>query len=129
MSQQNNTQGNRNWCNLPNDADVFILTEFIERRLSPRTGLSLITRIRPVDLALLAEYCTSVNVSHAGVYFKTSSPHYLLGMEVYVTSDFDVTSDFVVDGPNSEEIMAIVVRIDKLEGSGFGVAIHFLPAI
>jgi hypothetical protein len=40
-----------------------------------------------------------------------------------------LTSDFVVDGPNSEEIMAIVVRIDKLEGSGFGVAIHFLPAI
>ena len=42
-------------------------------------------------------------------------------MEVYVTSDF------VVDGPNPEEIMGAVVRIDKLEDSGFGVAVHFLP--
>jgi len=43
-------------------------------------------------------------------------------MEVYVTSDF------VVGGPNREESMGAVVRIDKLE-EGFGVAIHFLPAI
>jgi hypothetical protein len=42
-------------------------------------------------------------------------------MEVYVTSDF------VVGGPNPEEIMGAVVRIDKLE-EGFGVAIHLLPA-
>ena len=97
-------------------------TEFIERRLSPRTGLSLLTRIRPVDSAFPAEYCISINVSHSGVYFKTSSAYFLLGMEVYVTSDF------VVDGPNPEEIMGAVVRIDKLEGSDFGVAIHFLPA-
>jgi hypothetical protein len=83
----------------------------------------IITRIRPVDPALLAEYCTSINVSHSGVYFKTPSPHYLLGMEVYVTSDF------VVAGPNRAEIIGAVVRIDKLEDSGFGVAIHFLPAI
>jgi hypothetical protein len=44
-------------------------------------------------------------------------------MEVYVTSDF------VVAGPNRAEIMGAVVRIDKLEDSGFSVAIHFLPAI
>jgi hypothetical protein len=100
-----------------------MLTEFIERRLSPRTGLSLITRIRPVDPALLAEYCNSFNVSHSGMYFKTSSAHYLLGIEVHVTSDFFVA------GPNRAEIMGAVVRIDRLEDSGFGVAIHFLPAI
>jgi hypothetical protein len=47
-------------------------TEFVERRLSPRTGVSLLTRIRPVDSAFPAEYCTSINVSHSGVYFKTS---------------------------------------------------------
>ena len=45
------------------------------------------------------------------MYFKTSSAYFLLGMEVYVTSDF------AVDGPNPEEIMGAVVRIDKLEGS------------
>jgi hypothetical protein len=97
-------------------------SEFIERRRSPRTALSLLTRIRPVDFAFPAEYCTSVNVSHTGVYFKTSSAYFLLCMEVYVTSYC------VVDGPNPEEIMGAVVRIDKLEGSGFGVAIHFLPS-
>ena len=101
---------------------IFMPTEFIERRRSPRAALSLLTRIRPVDSALPPEYCTSVNVSHTGVYFKTSSGHYLLGMEVYVTSDF------VVGGPNRAEIMGAVVRIDKLE-DGFGVAVHFLPAI
>jgi hypothetical protein len=102
---------------------IFMPTEFIERRMSPRTGLSLLTRIRPVDSAFPVEHCTSINVSHSGVYFKTSSAYYLLGMEVYVTSDF------VLPGPNREEIMGAVVRIDKLEGSGFGVAIHLLPAI
>jgi hypothetical protein len=66
---------------------------------------------------------TSINVSNSGVYFKTSSAYFLVGMEVYVTSDF------VVDGSNPEEIMGAGVRIDKLEGSDFGVAIHFLPAI
>src|ERR1700730_18064568 len=95
---------------------------FIERRLSPWSGLSLLTRIRPVDSALPPEYCNSVNVSHTGIYFKTSSGHYLLGMEVYVTRDF------VVAGPNRAEIMGAIVRIDKLEDSGFGVAIHFVPA-
>src|SRR5580692_11410217 len=101
---------------------IFMPTEFIERRVSPRTGLSLLTRIRPVDSAFPAEYFTSVNVSHTGVHFKTSSPRYLLGMEVYVTRDF------LVAGPNRAEIMGAVVRIDKLEDSGFGVAIHFVPA-
>jgi hypothetical protein len=96
--------------------------ELLERRLSPRTGLSLLTRIRPVDSALPAEYCTSLNVSHSGVYFKTSSSHYLLGMEVLVTTDF------VVGGPNREESMGTVVRIDEVE-DGFGVAIRFLPAV
>jgi hypothetical protein len=96
-------------------------TGFIERRLSPRTGLSLPTRIRPVDSAFPAEYCTSINVSHSGVYFKTSSAHYLLGIEVYVTGDF------VVGGPNLREIMGAVVRIDELE-DGFGVGIYFLPS-
>ena len=45
-------------------------TEFVERRLSHRTGLSLPTRIRPVDSAFPAEYCTSFNVSHTDAYFK-----------------------------------------------------------
>jgi hypothetical protein len=43
-------------------------------------------------------------------------------MEVYVTSDF------VVGGPNREESMGAVVRIDKVK-DGFGVAIRFLPAV
>ena len=55
-------------------------------------------------------------------YFKTSSGPYHPGMEVYVTRDF------VMAGPNRAEIMGAVVRIDTLEDSGFGVAIHFLPA-
>jgi hypothetical protein len=94
-----------------------------ERRRSPRTGLAQFVRVRPADSDFPVEYCDTFNVSWAGVYLKTSAAHYVLGMTLYLTSDF-VEAD-----PNREEIMGAVVRIDKLEDGRFGVAVDFTSAI
>jgi hypothetical protein len=96
--------------------------EAIERRQSPRTGLFQLMRIRFVDSGYPGELSTSFNVSRTGMYFGTSSTHYLVGTRLYVVRDF------VVADPKREEIMAKVVRVDKLDDGRFGIAIQFLPA-
>jgi hypothetical protein len=80
-------------------------------------------RVRPVNSDFPVEFCPTFNVSGAGVYLKTSATHYFLGMTV------SLTRDFVADGANSEEIMATVVRVDKLEDGKFGVAVAFTSAV
>jgi hypothetical protein len=80
-------------------------------------------RIRPADSDFPTEYCTTFNVSRAGVYLKTSATHYVLGMTLHLTRDF-VEAD-----PNREEIMGTVVRVDKLEDGKFGVALDFTSAV
>jgi hypothetical protein len=97
--------------------------EVIERRQSPRTGLIQLMRVRSVESGYPADLCTSFNVSRTGIYFGTSSTHYLVGTRLYVTRDF------VVADPNREEIIAKVVRVDKLGDGRCGVAIQFLPAV
>jgi hypothetical protein len=96
---------------------------FIEHRRSSRTGLAQSVRIRPADSDLPVEYCTTFNVSWAGVYLKTLASHYVLGMTLYLTSDF-VEAD-----PNREEFMGAVVRVDKLADGKFGVAVDLTSAV
>jgi hypothetical protein len=90
-----------------------------DRRTVPRTEVSQLVRIRPFDPNFPTEYCTTFNVSRAGVYFATSSAHYLLGINVYVTRDF------LPGDPMNREEMGSVVRVEKLEDDRFGIAIHF----
>jgi hypothetical protein len=66
------------------------------------------------------EYCTILNGSQNGVYFSTAASHYVLGMSVHVTTDFQP------DSPLHSTFVGIVVRIDKLESGAFGIAIHVL---
>ncbi len=80
-------------------------------------------RVRPVDSDFPVEYCTTFNISRAGVYVKTSATHYVLGMTLHLTRDF-IEAD-----PNREEIMGAVVRVDKLEDGKFGVAVDFTSAM
>jgi hypothetical protein len=54
-------------------------------------------RVRPVNSDFPVEYCTTLNVSRAGVYLKTLASHYFLGMTL------GLTRDFVTDDPNIEE--------------------------
>lgn len=77
-------------------------------------------RIRPFDPSLPPEYCTTFNVSQTGLYFATLAGHYIPGMSVYVTSDFQP------DSPLNSTVMGTVVRIDKLETDKWGIAIHIL---
>ncbi len=89
-----------------------------EQRQTPRTPLQQVVRIRPFDPDLPPEYCTTFNVSRGGLYFATSASHYVPGMNVYVTSDFQGGS------PLDRSVAGAVVRIDPLEGDLFGVAVQ-----
>ena len=95
-------------------------TEPQEQRRYPRIDLSQAVQIRPFDPSLPPEYCTTFNVSQTGLYFSTLAGHYIPGMSVYVTSDFQP------DSPLNSTVMGTVVRIDKLESDKWGIAIHIL---
>jgi len=56
--------------------------QFEERRQTGRTDLKQVVRIRPVDSQFPSEYCTTFNVSEAGLYLVTSASHYVLGMNL-----------------------------------------------
>jgi hypothetical protein len=94
--------------------------QFRERRQTPRTDLKQVVRIRPFDPQLPPEYCTTFNISEAGLYLATSASHYVLGMNVYVTGDFQPGS------PMNHSLTGCVVRIEELESGQFGVAIKIL---
>jgi len=97
--------------------------ETTERRRQPRTNLSQVVFIRPLDSRLPPDSCTTWNVSQHGLYLATAAGHYAPGMNVYVTSDFqsDSTVDYAMAG--------VVVRVEKLENDQWGVAIHiFSPS-
>jgi len=97
-----------------------VSTEARERRRYPRVDLSQATRIRPFDLSLPPEYCTILDGSQDGLYFSTEASHYVLGMSVYVTTDFQA------DSPLNSTFVGVVVRIDSLDEEKWGVAIHVL---
>jgi hypothetical protein len=97
-----------------------VSTEAREQRRYPRIDLSQATCIRPFDSSLPPEYCTILNGSQDGLYFSTEASHYVLGMSVYVTTDFQP------DSPLNSTFVGVVVRIDKLESDTLGIAIHVL---
>jgi hypothetical protein len=97
--------------------------ETTERRRQPRTNLSQVVRVRRFDPSWPPEYCTTLNVSQDGLYFVTSEGHYVPGINLYVTSDFRPNSSI------NYAMAGVVVRVDKLEGVKWGVAIHiFSPS-
>jgi hypothetical protein len=97
-------------------------TESTERRRQPRTDLSQVVFIRPFDSRLPPDSCTTFNVSQDGLYLATLADHYVPGMNVYVTSDFQHGS--LAHFANA----GIVVRVDKLEDNKWGVAIHIFSS-
>jgi hypothetical protein len=98
-------------------------TEPTERRRQPRTNLSQVVFIRPVDSRLHPDSCTTFNVSQGGVYLATLAGHYAPGVSVYLTSDFQPGS------PMTYAMTGVVVRVQELEDDKWGVAIHiFSPS-
>jgi len=92
-----------------------------ERRRELRARVSQRWRIRIPDSDHPPEICTTQNVSRCGLYFLTSSTHYLPGMTVRVIRNFDP------DDQISTEEMGKIVRVDSYEGGRKGVAIQVLP--
>jgi hypothetical protein len=93
-------------------------TETKERRREPRTNLSQVVFIRPIDSRLPPDLCSTLNVSQGGVYLATLAGHYAPGMGVYLTSDFQPGS------PMTYAMAGIVVRVQQLEDYKWGLAIH-----
>jgi hypothetical protein len=100
--------------------DCAMSTEPTERRCEPRTNLSQAVYIRPFDSRLPPDACATFNISQNGLYFATSADHYTPGMNVYMTSDFQPGSviHFATAG--------VIVRVEKLEGDKWGMAIQIL---
>jgi hypothetical protein len=100
--------------------DSFVATESQERRRYHRIDLLQAVRVRSFDPSLPPEYCTTLNASQDGLYFPTREGHYVLGMSIFVTTDFQPDSQL------NSTIVGVVVRIDKLESDKRGIAIHVL---
>jgi|SRR5579862_3440033 len=92
-----------------------------ERRREPRARVAQRWRVRIPDTDHPAEICTTHNVSRCGLYFLTSSTHYLRGMTVCVIRGFHP------DDHISKEEIGKIVRADSYEGGRKGIAIQVLP--
>jgi len=77
-------------------------------------------RVRPFDSHYPPEVCTTVNVSRRGLYFTTAAAHYFQGMGVFVARNFQPSD------PMINEEVADIVRIEKLPGGRWGVAVRIL---
>ena len=97
-----------------------MLTAVKECRLTPRETLSEPVRIRPCDSQYPEEICSTLNVSRSGLYFVSSSDYYFLGMNVIVTLNFGP------DDPMHREQIGDVVRMERIDGHKWGIAIRIL---
>jgi hypothetical protein len=89
-----------------------------QQRGEPRARISQRLRVRVPDSDHPPEICTAHNLSRSGLYFVTSSTHYLPKMKIYVTRNFDP------DDQMSTEEIADILRVDNLRGNRKGVAIR-----
>lgn len=92
-------------------------------RRDTRVRISQPVRIRPVNSQYPEETCTSVDLSRSGLYLQTSSNHYYVGMEVYLTRN-----DRPGEPANPTE-HGSVVRVEKRENSGCRIAIHIISEV
>jgi hypothetical protein len=91
-----------------------------DRRLWTRSKVSERIRIRPINPRHPEKICTAANQSKNGFYFMTSSGYFVVGMDVFVTRNFQPKS------PVNHEDNGAVVRVESLGGGNFGVAIKIL---
>lgn len=90
-------------------------------RRDERVSSSQTIHIRPVNSQYPKETCTSLNHSQSGLYLESSSNHYYVGMEVYLTRDDRA------GGPANPDEHGHVVRVEKRKNGGCRFAIHLIP--
>jgi hypothetical protein len=92
-------------------------------RRDARVRTSQPIHIRPVNSQYPEETCTSVDLSRSGLYVESSSNHYYVGMEVYLTR-YDRAG-----GPANPEEHGSVVRVEKMENGGCRVAMRIISEV
>ena len=98
----------------------------LNRRSTPRAKISLSIRIRPFDSKYPEEIGTTLNMSRDGLYFVTSSRHYL---ELYFRhTKVRVMRNFQPNDPANQEEIADVVRVEGPKDGKWGVAIYIATA-
>ena len=89
-----------------------------ERRASRRVKIARPLLARPSDPKYKEEVQSTLNTSRDGLYFRTRSKHYYVGMRVSVILEYAST-----DRGNSA-YFGDVVRIDRLKDGSFGIAVQ-----
>lgn len=97
------------------------VTEYEHKRSCRRAKIARPVRVRPSEPRdeHFEDLPVSVNASKEGIYFMTRREAYYVGMRVFVTFPFSSPYD-----PLNCEYLAEVVRVEKLENSKLGVAVH-----
>lgn len=102
-------------------------SRIVNRRRAPRARLALPVRIRCIDSRQRKEITMTSNVSREGLYFETSTRHYLeqyfYNWKVRVTRNFQVGDVINFEEPGQ------IVRIDRLPDGKLGIAIHLLSSV
>jgi hypothetical protein len=89
-----------------------------EHRASRRVMISRPLLARPSDPKYKEEVQVTLNTSRDGLYFTTRVKHYYMGMRVSVILGYTPN-----DRCNSTSL-GKVIRIDRLEDGGIGIAVH-----
>jgi hypothetical protein len=101
-------------------------TQQAEKRLSRRTKMSKMLRVRPSEAREehFADLPVSVNVSKSGLYFHTHRSDYYKGMRLFVTFPFTFAND-----PMNYEQLAEVLRVEILPNNRYGIAVHLIMTV
>ena len=91
-------------------------------RSDPRVRGAQTIHVRPLNSQYPPETCMTLDFSRSGLQLESSSSHYYVGMEVYLTRN-DHTG-----GTASAEEHGHVVRVEKLGSAGCHFAIHIISA-
>ena len=93
-----------------------------DARTRKRLKVCLPVHIRPFDarFAEIEDVGQVVDFTRDGLYFKTTMPHYFVGMRLIVTFPFGEKVS------THRKFLASIVRLECLEGDNRGVAVQFL---
>jgi hypothetical protein len=93
-----------------------------DARTRKRLKVSLPVHLRPFDARYMEieDIGQVVDFTRDGLYFKTSMPHYFVGMRLIVTFPFGEKVSA------HRKFLATVVRLEHLESDSRGIAVRFL---
>jgi hypothetical protein len=93
-----------------------------DARTRKRLKVSLPVHVRPFDarFADIEDVGQVVDFTRDGLYFKTQMPHYFVGMRLIVTFPFGEKVSA------HRKFLASIVRLERLENNGQGIAVRFL---